>query len=218
MKKFSPVLYFIMIFILLMSACAPAASSVASMDQAKSMAEAPAMPAAVAPMIAPAPAAEAYDANGVSGSGVDNASEIKRIVIKNASLSIVVIDPSVSMSAIGKMAEDMGGFIVNTNIYKTTTREGIEVPQADISIRVPAERLTEAIDKIKTLVSDPATGVTMENVSGSDVTKEYTDLQSRLTNLEKAADQLTEIMKDARKTEDVMSVYNQLMQINEQIE
>ena len=152
------------------------------------------------------------------GGGTTNAVEARRIVIKNGTLSIVVKDPGASMDRIGKMAEQMGGFIINSNIFKTTTSTGVETPQAQISIRVPADQLTTAIEKIKAEVADPAKDIITENVTGADVTKEYTDLQSRLVNLQNAADQLKAIMAKADKTEDVMAVYNQLMQVNEQIE
>src|SRR5512143_3578580 len=35
-----------------------------------------------------------------------------RLVIKNANLSIYVDDPNASVERVGKMAEDMGGFVV----------------------------------------------------------------------------------------------------------
>jgi hypothetical protein len=44
------------------------------------------------------------------------------------------------------------------------------------------------------------------------------DLESRLRNLESAEKQLTEIMDSATKTEDVLNVFNQLTQVQEQIE
>lgn len=217
-------IYALMIFTLLLSACAPAPAAAPS----PSMSVAPAAPGSAMPQgfsnaqkesadEAMAPAAAPAASTG-SQSGLDNASDVKRIVIKNATLSIIVKDPAASMDSIAKMAEGMGGYIVNSNIHKIQTRDGLEVPQAEISIRVPAEQLTEAVRLIKAQVSDLSTGVTVEQITGSDVTKEYTDLKSRLTNLENAADQLREIMAKAYKTEDVMSVYNQLMQVNEQIE
>ncbi len=58
----------------------------------------------------------------------------------------------------------------------------------------------------------------VENISGEDVTKEYTDLRSRQKNLEEAEQQLREIMASAKRTEDVMAVYQQLTQVREQIE
>ncbi|MEN6481931.1 MAG: DUF4349 domain-containing protein, partial [Anaerolineaceae bacterium] len=141
-----------------------------------------------------------------------------RIVIRNADLSIVVDDPTVALDAIVRMAERMGGFVVNSNLYKTNTSSGNEVPEAYITIRVPAESLNAALAEIKNQTSDPSKDVLSENVSGQDVTKEYTDLNSRLKNLEDAETQLRRIMEEATKTEDVLNVFNQLTYYREQIE
>ncbi|HMD88205.1 MAG TPA: DUF4349 domain-containing protein, partial [Anaerolineaceae bacterium] len=130
----------------------------------------------------------------------------------------IVEDPAKAMDAITQMANTMGGFVVTSDLTKTTTDQGAEVPQADITIRVPAEKLIDAMNQIKSLVKDPALDITSENVTGQDVTKEYTDLQSQLDNLQKAEAQLREIMASATNTQDVLSVYNQLTQIQGQIE
>ena len=101
---------------------------------------------------------------------------VERIVLKNASLEIVVPDPAISMDRIVKMAERMGGFVVNSSLSKMTTNSGVEVPYAYITIRVPADQLTAAMDEIKGQVEDPNSDVLSENISGQDVTAEYTDL------------------------------------------
>ncbi len=137
-----------------------------------------------------------------------------RMVIKNASLSIVVEEPSVSIEVISKLASDLGGFVVSSNLYRTQTANGLEVPQASITIRVPADTLDQALVKIKS----GAGQILSENVSGQDITQEYTDLESRLRNLERAEEQLTEIMEQAWETEDVLVVYNRLVEVQEQIE
>ncbi len=142
----------------------------------------------------------------------------ERIVIKNASLSIVVPDPSSAMQSIAKMAEGMGGFVVNLNIYKTTTSQGLEVPIANITVRVPAEKLDQTLIQIKALVDDPDIDVLNEDLSGQDVTSQVTDLESRLRNLEAAEEQLLKIMNDAYRTEDVIIVFRELTSVREEIE
>jgi len=141
-----------------------------------------------------------------------------RIVIKNASLSIVVDDPAKVLEAIGKNAEQKGGFIVTSNLYKTQTDQGLEIPEATITVRVPAELLTQTLEEIKAMVKDPEKDVQYENVIGQDVTKDYTDLQSRLRNLQNTSAKLNDIMDGAVRTQDVLDVYNQLTSVNEQIE
>jgi hypothetical protein len=157
--------------------------------------------------------AEAEESTAFNGAGV-SAAPVERMVIKNADLSVVVLDPVEKMDAIAAMAEEMGGFVVNSNVWQNTLSNGAKVPHASISIRVPAERLEEALERIKTGVGE----ILSENVSGQDVTSEYTDLSSRLRNLEAAEAQLQEIMDEATKTEDVLQVYNNLVNVREQIE
>ena len=145
----------------------------------------------------------------------DSNAPAERIVIKNASLEIVVNAPDESMQSISRMAEQMGGYVVNANLYKTNTSEGLEVPRASITIRVPAEKLDEALSAIE---SESDRLPQNKIINSEDVTREYTDLQSRLTNLEAAEAQLMEIMESARRTEDVLDVFDQLTRVREQIE
>ena len=143
---------------------------------------------------------------------------IKQMIIMNADLTIAVDDPGVSMDEINQMANDMGGFVVSSYIYKTQSLSGLEVPEATITVRVPAEKLNTALDEIKSMTGDAAKYTLTENISGTDVTQEYTDLSSRLRNLEEANDKLTELYDAAEKTEDALAIYTQKMQVTEQIE
>lgn len=139
---------------------------------------------------------------------------VERLVIKNAELSIVVPNPAETMAEISTMAENMGGFVVSSNLYQTTLSSGLKVPHASITVRVPSERLDEAMGEIVSGTSE----VLRTDVSGDDVTDQYTDLASRLRNYQAAESQLMEIMDSATETEDVLEVFNQLTQVREQIE
>lgn len=158
-----------------------------------------------APSVAPAP---------------DSAQTVQnRLVIRNANLSLVVKDPAAAIDQFSRMAENMGGFVVSSNIYQTaysTTSSGDArfVNQANLSIRVPADRLNDALAQIKTASLE----VRSQTVTGQDVTQEYTDLQSQLTNLQSAEAQLRQIMENATKTTDVLAVFQQLKDIQGQIE
>jgi hypothetical protein len=169
-----------------------------------------------APMVAPA--APRMAGETVSKDLGSTANTVDRIVIKNASLSLAVVDPTASMKAIASMAEGMGGFVVSSNAYKATSSSGVELPAADITVRVPSEQLDSALIQIKALVPDAKTDILNENVSGQDVTKEYTDTESRVNNLKAAEIQLVKIMESATKTEDVMAVFRELTSVREQIE
>ena len=140
---------------------------------------------------------------------------VERIVIKNASLTLIVDHPGDSMDNIAQLAEDMGGFVVHANMYQQQLDGGVHVPRASITIRVPAERLNEALVRIKEESDQEPESA---GINSQDVTSDYVDLQSRLRNLENTEEQLTEIMEEARRTEDVLAVYNELVRVREQIE
>jgi hypothetical protein len=168
------------------------------------------IPAAEAPM----PEERLLAESAASDAAVAN-QDVERIVIKNANMSMVVDDPKAVRDAIGKMAEDMGGFIVASRVYQDTLENGQTVTRAEITVRVPAERLDEAMDQIRNQSDQPPL---TENLDSQDVTREYVDLQSRLRNEEAAEAQLTELMEQAKTTEDVLSVYTELVQVRQRIE
>lgn len=212
MKK-NKILILILTLAFMLVSCGMAATSDVSMaeESMEMMPEAPALEQRVAVEKVFEDEAS-IDAEYAAGAGVE------RIVIKNANLSIVVEDPVDAMETIGDMAEEMGGFVVTSYSYKTTTSQGLEVPTANITVRVPVEKLDEALEKIKALVEDADLDILSEDLYGEDVTSEVTDLDSRLRNLEAAEAQLLEIMDSAYDTEDVITIFRELTNIREEIE
>lgn len=171
---------------------------------------------------APAPRA-ALDSSNTSKVLANGAAIQDRMITMNVDLSIVVADPQKKMDAINQMAKDLGGYLVSMNMSQVYTQSGETAPQGSISIRVPAVKLDNALSQIKAGVVE----VQSENRSGQDVTAQYVDLQSQLTNLEKAEMDLQDIMDEAKnnpgndsttKTQDVLNVYNQIVNIRGQIE
>ena len=203
--KREPVFIFLILLAIFISACAPAGSM-------------PAM--APAPTYVPGNQLE-YDTAGVSSSASDGylqPADVTQLVIRNADLVIVVIDPLASMTAIMDMASQMKGYVVSSKSYKTPGENGNEVSEASIVVRVPAEKLDEALALIRKLTVDPSQDIRSENVTGQDVTSDYVDLQSQLTNLQNTEVQLQRIQDSATKTEDVLAVFNQLTTIRGKIE
>jgi hypothetical protein len=171
-----------------------------------------------APSVAPMPATGIVDqsANGTVASNDSNgaAAHVDRLVIQNADLAIVVKDVEGRMNDIISMADAMGGHVVSSNLYQSYTNNNTQVPEATIVVRVPAEKLQDALKQIKADVVE----VQSETLTGTDVTADYVDLQSRLKNLQVAESQLEDIMAKADKTEDVVNIFNQLVTYREQIE
>jgi hypothetical protein len=170
------------------------------------------------PQEAPQVGAEASGKGAFTSTDASTANA-DRLVIRNATLSLVVDDPAEAIDKFSRMAEAMNGYVVTSNVYQTSY--GVDsagrsrmINQANITLRVPSDRLDDALAQIKVASLD----VRSETVTGQDVTEEYTDLQSQLRNLESAESQLRQIMQDAQKTEDVLAVFEQLKQVRQQIE
>lgn len=138
----------------------------------------------------------------------------QRIVIKNASLQIVANDVAAAINSITQLAETMGGWVISSSTSKTTRSVGDEVITGSIAIRVPADQLNTALTQIKA----QAASVDSESVTGTDVTQEYTDLNSQVTNLQAAERQLQILLEAAQSTDSVLQIYNELVRVRGEIE
>ena len=173
----------------------------------------------VAPAAAPMPATDLFAAEEAARQSVDNSVTSQqaqdRLVIKNADLAVVVKDPAARMKQISDLAAEMGGFVVSSNLYQSFYGpNSIEVPEATVVIRVPSERLDEALERIK----EGAVDINYENISGQDVTSQYVDLQSQLKAKQAAEQKLLEILDQATRAEDVLAIYLQVQTVQSEIE
>lgn len=160
---------------------------------------------------------EAASSRGLTTGSGELASAVERMVIYNADLQIAVEDPEAAMQSVIKMAEDAGGFVVSSNLSKTFTESG-SYPRVSLTVRVPAGQLDSIMDAIKGLTPNPREDVISENVSGQDVTAEYTDLESRLRNLEAAEEALVALMEKAQEPQDVLDIFGELTYYRGEIE
>jgi len=143
------------------------------------------------------------------GSRAADYASIERLIIRNASLSLVVPDTEASLDEINGLVDELGGYVVESNVYQY--QEGL---QAHVTLRIPAESFDAALARIR----DLATEVRRESISGQDVTEEYVDLQSRLRHLEATEARLLEFLEEAEDTEAALAVYAQLREVEAEIE
>jgi hypothetical protein len=121
--------------------------------------------------------AAAPDASGgASGSGTAPAlpSQLDRKMIVVATVNLTLDDVARGFEDVGNIAAVEGGFISSSAFGHNGDRQ-----TASLTIRVPVDKYQDAMTRIRKL-SDKRE----ENVNSSDVTEEYTDLESRLRNLQ----------------------------------
>ncbi|MCW1968266.1 MAG: DUF4349 domain-containing protein [Anaerolineae bacterium] len=186
-------------------ACASSASQMPSSTTAnRSVAE------AARPAAAPAPAATAAPALAGSASSSAQAQvEAERMIIRNATLKLVVKNTEEDMSTIGKMAAEVGGFVNSSSTTKYD--KGL---QATLSLKIPSKQFDEMMSKLRKLAIE----VQEEKITGQDVTAEFSDLDAQVKNLEAAETQLRGILAKTDKSDDVLKVFNELTKVRGQIE
>lgn len=138
----------------------------------------------------------------------------KRLVIMSGNLTVETYHPEEIATFITDLAERYRGFVVKSSLTSRIMGDGTHASAGEVVIRIPAERLMDAIAEVKGQDLD----VVYEDVSGEDVTADYVDQKSRLRNLEDAAEQLRIIMDNSNDTEAVLEVYKELTKVTEEAE
>ena len=133
----------------------------------------------------------------------------QRLIIRNAMVDIVVQDTEETVAEITAMADELGGWVIESRLR--SFEEGV---RAHLRIRVPAESLDVALERIR----EQALEVNSETITGQDVTDEYVDLRSRRRHLEATEERLLAFMDEAEDTEAALEVYDRLQSIQAQIE
>jgi hypothetical protein len=131
------------------------------------------------------------------------------MIIKNGELALLVADTDRALDQATGVAVDSGGYIVSS---KTWLQDGFKYAQ--MTMGIPSDQFEAAQRRLRGLALE----VQNDTAAGQDVSQEYVDLQSRLTNLEATAARIREFLKDAKKVEEALQVNQQLSDIEGQIE
>ena len=130
----------------------------------------------------------------------------RRIIVRTVEMALEVPDVAESVDAVGDMADELGGWVVSSD--RSRRHRG------SISVRVPAERLDQAIERLRGMASE----VNVEVSTSRDVTDEYIDTTARLTNLKATESALIALLEKAGEVDDLLKVQQELTRVQEQIE
>ena len=138
----------------------------------------------------------------------------QRVIIRDGYISMSVDDTRTSSQTVKTLVQDLaaeGAFIVST---QETARTNSPMPTIAMTIRVPAERFDEVMDRLAGL----ADSVLSRRESAQDVTEEYVDVQARLAAMKAARDRLKKLMEQAASVEELLQAEAQLTQREAEIE
>lgn len=142
------------------------------------------------------------DAVPVASFGDDRAKDMvgQRVVIYSAGYRIVVLDIDAAIDNVEALTDELGGYVR-------------AVHNDRITVRVPADRYPQAIDRVEALGQ-----ISERKVETLDVTEDYVDLQARLENARRTRDRLLTLLDKADSVEATIQVEKELNRINEEIE
>ncbi len=166
---------------------------------------------APAPIVTERPEPPTIIVGPVVTSGSSSGEQVvgERMIIRNADMDLAVEDIPLSIEQIEQIISGYNGYTVSSRVWKQKERL-----YGSISVRVPVQNFENAIDSIRTI----ATSVLSESTSSKDVTEEYVDLSSKLSNLEATERQLLAIMEKAETVEDTLDVQSELSKVRGDIE
>jgi len=137
----------------------------------------------------------------------DTANSGKKIIY-TVDISLEAEDTAAAIDLIGQSAAALGGYISDSSYSRTDS-----IASGFITVRIPPENLQEFSGKVGTF------GTILSSAMGSqDVTAQYIDIASRLTNAEAQEKQLLAIMEKAVEIKDILSVRTELDTVQQEIE
>lgn len=176
-----------------------------SLERPEQMENMPAQQPTPAPVAAAAPAAPRqprynYDEVQASVASQD------RIIVRTVGMGLIVDNVANSVDQIGGVALDLGGWTVSSD--RNAIRRG------NVSLRVPAQHLDEAVKRIRAL----GMRIEWESSTSQDVTDEFVDTSSRLRSLQATQDVMLNLLNQANNVEDALEVQRELTGLQAEIE
>jgi hypothetical protein len=162
--------------------------------------------------LAPLPTAAAYEISNPAGD-LTVIERSNRMIVKNADVRLTVKDTDVAIDRATQIIGDAGGYIVSSRVWYQDYY-GNSLKYATVTIGVPVDEFEKVLSRLRAL----AIKVVDETAAGDDVTDQYVDLQSQLTNLEATRARIQDFLKDAKTIDEALRINQELSNIEGQIE
>ncbi|MGB1252242.1 MAG: DUF4349 domain-containing protein [Candidatus Promineifilaceae bacterium] len=160
-----------------------------------------------------------YDSDGtVEGIGASNSigptirggarqQTQQRLIIKTGNMSIDVDDIDIAINDAIGLTTGLDGYIISQEVSGHDYYRS-----ASLSLGVPVSEFENVMAALREYGD-----VGAESATGEDITEEYVDLNSRMTNLIAIQGRLRALLEDARNVEDTLKVDRELRDIEEEM-
>ena len=133
-----------------------------------------------------------------------------RKLVRTGQMAIEVRDYDEAVRQTQALVEKLGGYVADAR----TSRGNQDRRYGSLTVRIPTDRFASALAEVKSIGT-----VVSEDVATQDVTKAYTDLETRLRVKQETAARLRSILRDKTAgLSDVLSVERELARVVEESE
>ena len=112
----------------------------------------------------------------------------------------------------GKIAE-LGGYLESQNLYNGSSYASHRYRSANLTVRIPADKLDQFVDGVGASVNVVSKKVTTENV-----TLTYISVESRITALQTEQSRLLELLAQAKNMDDLLTIESRLTDVRYALE
>ena len=150
-------------------------------------------------------AAASDSSTGSSPPSLDNG---RQKIISTASLAVEVEDVSPAVDRVRDITKELGGFVEHLSSFGGDNQEN-----ANLTVRVPQDQFTAAVDRISGLGN-----VQNRELGREDVSEQFVDLEARLKSLQREETSLLSLLELATSVADVLAIERELSRIRSEIE
>ena len=136
-----------------------------------------------------------------------NAAPIEQRIVKMGEVTVEVTDVAEAVGRVRAFTLELGGYVGGS-------QAGSSDDAATLTLRVPAARFDEALERLRALDGEVIAEATRE----SDVTRQIVDLEARIANLEASEATYRVLLERAERIDDVLAVQSRLDGVRGEVE
>ena len=136
-----------------------------------------------------------------------------RKLIQKVNMSVETENLDIVLGHIDNRVQELNGYIEASNIRNGSAYSGSRYRRAEMTIRIPAENLTQFVDHM-----GEVSNVVSSNKTVDDVTLSYVSIESRMKALQTEEARLLELLAKAETMKDLLTVESRLTDVRTELE
>lgn len=138
---------------------------------------------------------------------------INQKLIRKVWMDAETEDMTALLSSVEEQIAQLGGYVEGRQIKNGSAYSGVRYRYADLTVRIPAEKLDSFVSGVS-----KASNITSTRETTEDVTLSYVENESKVVALEAEQTRLLELLAQAKTMDDILKIENRLTNIRSQLE